>query len=290
MEFGKYEGLGNDFIIIDARTIGADHPAVSAAMARRLCDRRRGIGGDGVLILGRDHARATWRMDILNADGSVAGMCGNGLRCVLAYCWRQGILAAEEHETTFLVGDREYPCARIGGHEFRVDMGIATRQHSSLPSVSAGESTVALNVSTDTSFTGVPLWLGNPHFVIFAQDGLETEALRTLALQHGPALEAHAAFPDRANISFVSMALGRSGSGVVVNAVVFERGVGITEACGSGACAIGLSAVHLEKAARHAPIQVRLPGGVLAITIDAQDHMIMQGEARHVFSGVWPVP
>lgn len=290
MRFSKYQALGNDFIVVDGRPerggdFSGDRDA-DAALAVALCDRRRGVGADGVLILRPGRDAVPWRMDIINADGSIAGMCGNGLRCMLAYCWQSGILPPEQGHTTFVVGERSYRCERLTESDFRVDMGAAEQDHSSLPRLAAGAETVTLELASGLHFTGQPAWLGNPHFVVFEQDGMTPESLRGLAETHGFALENHSAFPDRANISFVSRVREDTNR---LNAVVHERGVGITDACGSGACAIAFAAVRLGKAQGQTPLSVQLPGGVLDIVFEAEQRLSMRGPARRVFAGEWCV-
>lgn len=295
MRFAKYHGLGNDFVIVDARSGDAVGVAERSdqqigSWAERLCDRHRGIGADGVLLL-RGAAGADFRMVIYNADGSLAGMCGNGLRCLLAYMWDEGLdeahAMAGPQGLKIVVGERLYTGWRLSEQRFGVDMGVALQVHDTLPQQTAGTPTTTLAVDGHGhDFVGVPVWLGNPHFVHFVEQGPSPVDLYAMAETLGATLSNHKAFPDRANISFVRPAAeSASGSAATFEAVVYERGVGITQACGSGACAVGLAAVKLHRASANEPIDVRLPGGTLSITVDSAERIRMEGPAVRVFVG-----
>ncbi|MEL7369238.1 MAG: diaminopimelate epimerase [Myxococcota bacterium] len=261
--FAKYEGLGNDFIIIDGAKAW-----LTPEGARRVCDRRRGIGADGVLtLLPSRHPEAEVRMHVLNADGSVAEMCGNGLRCVVQHHLNQ-----QRAERTVVDTDAGLLAGARVQDAVRIDMGAATLVEPSVP-VSVDGTTVEATVVS----------MGNPHLVLrpFEKDA----DLMSLAQTYGPALERDPRFPDRINVGFASVVADR------VKLVVFERGSGITQACGTGASA-AVAALFRGEFIDAPRAQVELPGGRLTIELaDAPASggrlgaVVMTGPARHVFDG-----
>jgi diaminopimelate epimerase len=268
MRFSKYQGTGNDFIVLDKRAGGE---ALSPALAMRLCDRHRGIGADGVLTLWKE-AEHDFRMQVQNADGSESEMCGNGLRCVARYVHDRTTQAGDR--LTVRAGDGTYLVERVQPGVYRVDMGRPTLDSPQLPPEARGRAPFTL-VAGEARFDAIALSFGNPHAVIFTP-----EDPMKLALAHGAVLERHPSFPERVNVSFArSLAPGR------FETVVFERGSGITQACGSGACAVAIAAVWSGRTQRDQPIEVALPGGVLTISVDAGDRVLMQGAADFVFAG-----
>ncbi len=264
LRFAKYHGLGNDFIVLD-RLHGGDR--MTAALAAALCDRHRGVGADGVLSLWPDHD-ASARMEVHNADGSESNMCGNGLRCAARYLHDRGMVTAPL--VTLKLGGVVYPCERSAPGRYRVAMGAPQERHPDLPGPAA---TLAHG---DARFAAHCVHVGNPHAVIFTdQDPM------SLARAHGAALAQHEGFPRGANVSFArSTAEGFA-------AVVYERGVGITEACGSGATAIGFAAVGEGRWPAQGPLRVELPGGALTITVHVTGKVDMEGDTAHVFDGEW---
>jgi diaminopimelate epimerase len=256
MPFTKYEGLGNDFIVVDL----PDEHAMTRERATQLCDRRLGVGADGVLIVSPPRTPgADARMHVINADGSVPEMCGNGVRCVALHVatargMTRGTLRLETD-----AGDRA--CLLEEDGMVTVDMGLVRV---------LGERTV------DVDGVSVVLTLadaGNPHAVLFGTYARgEVERL-------GPRLATHPVFPAGANVEFARA----SGDGI--DLVVWERGVGITLACGTGACATAAVACEKGLAARGKPVTVRLPGGSLEVTVAADGRAVMRGPSRRVFSG-----
>jgi diaminopimelate epimerase len=254
LAFAKYEGLGNDFIVLDV----ADDGGLGAARAASLCDRRLGVGADGVLLVfpPRDPL-AQVRMKVINADGSVPEMCGNGIRCVALHVAVPRGLREVVVET-----DSGLRRCSVDGEFVDVDMGTVQ---------SLGLRPLELDGDL------LELWLadaGNPHAVLFkAASGDDVERL-------GPRIATHTAFPGGTNVEFAS--IGDGG----VDLVVWERGVGVTRACGTGACATVAVACERGLLRCGVPIDVRLPGGTLAITREARTgRTTMRGPARHVFSG-----
>jgi diaminopimelate epimerase len=269
MRFAKYQGTGNDFIVLDRRNTGSEGP-LPGITAARLCDRHTGIGADGVLTLW-PASDADFAMQVQNADGSESDMCGNGLRCVARFVHDSnakapGILRVR-------AGGQVYVVERHGVG-YRVSMGRPSTEATSLPPEAHGRTAFTL-AAGEARFDAVALSFGNPHAIIFTP-----EEPMQLAITHGPILERHPSFPERVNVSFA-----RAVAPQVFETVVFERGSGITQACGSGACAVGVAAVWSGRAERDSEVEVRLPGGSLRITVDPTDQVVMQGDAAHVYSG-----
>lgn len=263
VEFRKYEGLGNDFIVVDTRTwSAADRAALGPEAARRLCDRHFGVGADGVLRLDPGASGTVARMTVLNADGSVAEMCGNGLRCV-ARCLRD-LGEAAAHEIVVDTGAGPLPC-RFVDEDVEVSLGRVT---------DGGVAEVEVD---GVVVRGRHLSLGNPHFVVSAP-GARDEAGRI-----GAALQRHPAFPTGVNVSV------RHFTGPAAATLhVFERGCGLTLACGTGAGATAAAAWLDGDAAWGAPLQISLPGGTLVIS-GGLDGLWLKGPARAVFQGVTPL-
>ncbi|MDB4943791.1 MAG: Diaminopimelate epimerase [Labilithrix sp.] len=263
LAFHKYEGLGNDFVLIEATR----EDEVTPELASRLCDRRFGIGGDGVLLLlPPSTPTAQARMRVLNADGSVPEMCGNGLRCAVLHVARARGLGAELTFDTdaglrrCLVDDRQ------GRGLVTVDMGVvhvmATR------TIDLGEADGRWELTLADA--------GNPHAITVQR------ADRATIDRVGPRLATHPSFAAGTNVEFAVYGAR------VVDLVVWERGVGVTHACGTGACATAAVGVAQGLLARGAETAIRLPGGTLSVTIDSDGRAIMRGPARHVFSGEVP--
>jgi diaminopimelate epimerase len=255
LRFAKYQGLGNDFVVVEG-------PLMDAARARRLCDRRRGVGADGVLTVLPPRGGGAAFMHVYNADGSVAAMCGNGIRCVARWLAdRRGLDGTVVIETE--AGPRACTLHRGPGGEVEsvsVEMGPA-RVEGEQDFTVGGERLHALRVS-----------LGNPHAVFFDR------ATRERAGAVGPFVEA--AVPGGVNAGF---AAARDGG---IDLVVWERGSGLTDACGTGACAAAVAAARTGRVRAGAPVEVRLPGGPLTVTV-AEDlqRVTMRGPAARVFEG-----
>jgi diaminopimelate epimerase len=274
--FHKYEGLGNDFVVIDA----ADDDAVSPARVVALCDRHRGIGADGVLLVlpprgDGDGRRGLARMRVINADGSTPEMCGNGVRCVALHLVRSGHLGepaiAIETDAGLRVCSIDTVSPGAATAMVTVDMGVVTvlgdraLRDLGLPSQLPHDLTCTLADA------------GNPHAVLFG----------TFTREHvdriGPRLATHPAFPNGTNVEFA-----HSAPDAGIDLVVWERGVGVTLACGTGACATVAVACARGLAVHGRAVLVRLPGGSLEVTVDATGRATMRGPARHVFAGSLP--
>lgn len=276
LSFSKYEGLGNDFIVVDASTAGV---SLTRAQAVQLCDRHRGIGGDGVLIV--EHANGGHAMRVINADGSRPEMCGNGIRCVAFHLVRTGAVVAQSFDIDTDSGPHRCTMLSNAGKQasVQVSMRAPSLDPKRLPVIADApvvEQPFDVDVVPRRSVKLTCVSMGNPHAVTFEDIG---EARRTL----GPALETHPRFPRAANIGFARV-LGPQ----CIELAVWERGVGFTEACGTGACACAVAAVATKRAERNTPIEVRLPGGPLQIVVGNDgERLLMTGPATHVFDGAW---
>src|SRR5688572_14910841 len=255
--FDKYQGLGNDFVLVE----GTEKTA-SPALARKMCDRRLGIGADGLLVLLPPRtSSATARMVVVNADGSIPEMCGNGLRCLALHLAKTRGLQDE------LVVETD-----AGSLTCRVDReGIVT--------VDMGIVRFVEDVTIDLDGDVWELALGdagNPHAIT------TRPATREMIDIVGPRLATHPRFERGTNVEFATLK-GKT----EIELVVWERGVGVTHACGTGACATVAVAEAKGWCPPGAEVNVHLPGGVLHVTMK-DGHAIMRGPAKHVFSGRYP--
>jgi len=258
MHFTKMHGLGNDYLYVFGE------PKDPEALSRRLSDRHFGAGSDGMIWISPSDS-ADFRMRIFNADGSEAKMCGNGIRCVGKYVYDKGYTDKKKLTVETLSGIRTLTLEVAGGRvrQVSVDMGAAK---------AAPELSVALN---GESITCIPVDVGNPHAVIFVPNA---EAAPVAVL--GPELEHSAAFPGGVNVEFVQ-ALGPR----ELRMRVWERGSGITMACGTGACASVAAAVSRGLCPAGEAVSVRLDGGTLSVTVESDGAVTMVGPAETVYEG-----
>lgn len=259
-DFDKYQGLGNDFVVVEAERTAA----VPAPRARKLCDRRLGIGADGVLlILPPVTPDSAGKMVVINADGSIPEMCGNGLRCVALHVARKRGL--REASLTFDTDAGPKLCL-IDDRDERglvtVDMGVVRW-------------TEDIKLDLDGDVWEFALGdAGNPHAITRRSASLEE-------VRHiGPRVERHSRFVSGTNVEFAVIR-----SPTEIDLVVWERGVGITQACGTGACATVAVAVTKGWSPAQTDVAVKLPGGMLHVCMNSDGHAIMRGPAQHVFSG-----
>lgn len=305
MKFTKMHGLGNDYVFVDCFEQRVTDPV---ALARAVSDRHRGIGSDGLILI-RPSERADVRMEMYNADGSRAQMCGNGIRCVAKYAQEHGLLRGRQTAPGTPVGelvskwrssirpldpDDIVPVeveSDAGVHALaamvdrgsgkvttvRVDMGPVSLRPADLPCTLGGERVVDQPVE----FGGRPyritcVSVGNPHVVVFVDD------LASVRLaDEGRLIETSAIFPKRTNVHFARVLSRRR-----VRMISWERGSGATQACGTGACAVGVAAVLVKNSQRD--LLVQLPGGELDISWQPNGHVHMTGSAVEVFTGAWP--
>ena len=272
LHFSKMHGIGNDFVVVDCR----DAPlGLSAAQIRRLADRHRGVGFDQLLTIERaDRADCVWRYDIYNQDGSHAGQCGNGARCVALWLQHEGVLPSGKVRLQSPSGVIEVEMR--DEKTVRVDMGVPEFSPAHIPLlVDAEAASYTLEIAGQRlSFGAVSM--GNPHAVIQVED-IAAAPVATL----GVAFEHSAHFPQRCNVGFVEIVAYDH-----VRLRVWERGVGETLACGSGACAA--VAVLSRQQLVGDNVRVSLPGGNLQLEWAGPGlSMHMSGAAEFVFEGEW---
>ena len=278
MRFAKYHGLGNDFLVVDLRTAPPDEAARAQdpATVIALCDRQFGVGGDGVLAILPSTTGDDARMRVLNSDGSEAEMCGNGLRCVVKELHDRGGVAKEEMAID--TGAGRLVCQLIGP-KITVSMGAPRLLRGEIPMVGPlGERCVEqpIEVPGQPIRTITCVSMGNPHAITFV--GSREEA-RHLAETVGPSIERHAYFPQRTNAEFAFVK-----SRTEIDLVVWERGAGLTLACGTGACATVVAAILTGRCDEGPAVKVNLPGGSLQIQVMPElANVKMYGPATHVF-------
>ncbi len=263
--FLKMHGCGNDFVLLDAR---ARALGITPARAAAIAHRRTGIGCDQVIILESAPAPADVFMRIRNPDGSEAGACGNATRCVAA------LLAAETGRRTLIIRtiSGDLPAEAHPDGSVSVDMGPPRLGWRDIP-LAAETDTLRLDLAEGPVAGPAACSMGNPHATFFVPD------LAAVPVQEiGPCLEQAAIFPDRANIGFVQVLAPDR-----IRLRVWERGAGLTLACGSGACAALVNAARRGLTGRRAAVQV--DGGELVIEWRADDHVFMTGPAVTAFSG-----
>ena len=258
LKFTKMHGLGNDYLYVFGE------PKDPAGTSRLLSDRHFGAGSDGMIWISPSDI-ADFKMRIFNADGSEARMCGNGIRCVGKYVYDKGYTGRTRLKIETLSGIRTLLLHVADGcvDTVTVDMG---------PAVPAPEQTLSAG---GRSVTVTPVSVGNPHAVLFVED-MEAAPLTTL----GPVLERHAAFPDGVNVEFVQVC-----SETELRMRVWERGSGVTMACGTGACASVAAAIARGFCRYDTPITVLLDGGPLQIRIAPDHTAVMTGPAVTVYEG-----
>ena len=271
LKFWKMHGLGNDYIVVDNRDETMEEKSLGS-LAKRLCNRRFSVGADGLLIIS-ESSIADAKMGIFNADGSEAEMCGNGIRCFAKYCYENGIVRKKEMKVETLAGVK---ALRLNTEnrkvkDVQVNMGRAIFEREKIPMAGEGEF-VDENLEVDEqTFKATCLSVGNPHCVIFL-DGVEGFPVEAF----GPKIENHGMFPRRVNVEFAQVISKHE-----LKVRVWERGVGETLACGTGACASAIAARVLGKAGNECI--VHLLGGDLSIHCD--DDIYMTGPAEKVYTG-----
>lgn len=269
MEFTKMHGLGNDFIVINNLQ---NNKMDWSNLAKKLCHRTKGIGADGIMLISSGE-NVQYKMVIYNADGSLAKMCGNAIRCFGKYLYDKGL--TKELELTvdtdsglkklFLTVENQKVIS------VNVDMGVPIFDPKLIPLISENNQNQTIEIEgKQFSFTAVSM--GNPHAVVFVEN-LKNYPLHKI----GPLIEKHPMFPDKVNVEFVEQDLQGN-----LHMRVWERGVGETQACGTGACAVFVASALENKVSKHG--EVNLLGGKLKITWDG-GHVFMDGPAETVFEG-----
>ncbi len=271
MPFEKMHGLGNDFVVVNAAHLPEQTNTVyEVELAKRICNRNRGIGADGLIIIDQSknlgETSRSWRF--YNSDGSIAEMCGNGIRCAALYIYEHGLSFDEESfSIETLVGNIGVELQ--ADNMVRVDMGEPR----------SIENNLSLSVDNEI-FNYDFISMGNPHAVSFYDcNDIELRAKSQL----GSKIERHPNFPNKTNVEFARITGTNS-----IELIVWERGCGFTEACGTGACATAISAIEKSLMEKDQDILVHLPGGTLVIRWDSiTNHVYMTGPAELVCMGYY---
>ena len=261
LRFTKMHGLGNDFVVLDSRRRAL---ALDAAGVRAIADRRSGVGCDQLIAIERSSA-ADALMRVFNADGGEVGACGNGARCVAALLMAEGGVDTLRLETAAATLHAE----ALADGSVRVDLGPARTEWRDIPLAREADT---LHIAMELG-DAVAVNVGNPHAVFFVEDADAVDLAR-----HGPAVENDALFPERTNVS-VAQVLAPD----AIRLRVWERGVGLTRACGTAACASVVAGVRRGLCARAA--EVRLDGGALHVEWREDGHVVMTGPAATSFVG-----
>jgi diaminopimelate epimerase len=285
MKFSKLQATGNDFILVDARTMEGEW----AKLARAMCDRHFGIGADG-LILVQDSTTADLKMRIFNSDGSEAEVSGNGLRCFARYAIEKGLSgkmsSRMEQGNRYLTIDTLSGVRKVKAYMSRnkvnrieVNMGLPQFQSEHIPVKVKVDIIPILDYPLEINGKELTLSLlsmGNPHAVSFLSQPIADFPLAEI----GPEVEKHPMFPQRTNFE-VARVLSRG----KIEARVWERGVGETLACGSGACAIAVAAQLLNYV--EPQVDIILKGGTLTVSWDRVGEVLLTGPVEEVFTGEW---
>lgn len=259
MHFTKMQGLGNDYLYVYGEV-----PDNITELSKKLSDRHFGAGSDGLIYISPSKI-ADFKMRIFNADGSEAKMCGNGIRCVGKYVYDKGYTDKTQLTVETLSGIK------------KLDMQVRSGKVKYV-SVEMGQAEVSDDIKLDIdcqTVSGTPVSVGNPHFVIFVDD-IDQAPLDTL----GPLIEKHPVFPDGVNVEFVQLLEDHR-----LRMRVWERGSGVTLACGTGACASTAAAVYKGYCQSYIPVSVVLDGGILEITVKMNKNVLMNGPAELIYEG-----
>ena len=270
LDFVKMQGLGNDFVVLDATR---EAVTVRAEQVSQLADRRLGVGCDQVLLMERAHSSAAdVRMRVFNADGREVEQCGNGARCVARLAYERGLVSAANFVLETLAGPIACRIERSGG--VTVAMGTPCFEPNAIPFVAAARApSYALHLRRDCIRLSA-VSLGNPHAVVQVED-VSTAPVAALARQ----IQAHPGFPEGVNVGFMEVV-----GSARIRLRVSERGVGETPACGSGACAAVV--VGRELGLLDSRVRVELPGGALTVGWEGAEASVwMTGPAERTFQG-----
>lgn len=274
IEFSKYQGLGNDFILIDNRHTA--EPIITSEQAVKMCDRHFGIGADGVIFALPGKEGTDYTMRIYNSDGSEPEMCGNGIRCLAKF------IADLEGNTEVNISYRIHTLAGViipkleANGDVTVNMGKPQLAAAAIPTTlnSGSEKVIAQPLEVGKSWLVTAVSMGNPHCITFVDncDAIDLEKI-------GPLFEHHPVFPQRTNTEFIEVIKPD-----YIKMRVWERGAGITLACGTGACASVVAGVLNNQCDRNCTVE--LPGGCLQINWSETDEQVyMTGPAVEVFKG-----
>lgn len=270
----KMQGCGNDFVIVDYEEFLKLNMTMSEA-AIKLCDRHFGVGADGLIIPNLEETEAEIGWFFYNSDGSTAQMCGNGMRCFAKYVYNKGLVKSNEFSVKTLAGIISPKILENG--DVRVNMSKPVLESDKIPFVPNNNLNYQISVK-NMIMEGNAVSMGNPHFVIFV--GLDDKPMK-FAKEFGPLLEVAAEFPEKTNVEFIKIKSRKK-----IELAVWERGCGITLACGTGACASVVAGIlngYIENS-----VEVQLPGGAVQIDWagskeDTNHDVFLTGPAEYVF-------
>lgn len=279
LDFGKYHGLGNDYVIINDIRWNIPEEKKSA-LALKLCEIHFSIGADGLIFV-CESKDADIKMRIFNNDGLEAEMCGNGIRCFSKYIYEKDIVKKDEITIETLKGILLAKLSIINGkvNSVEIDMGPPILNCEEIPVILDSLVNRCVNeqlVILDKIFNFTAVSMGNPHAVIFIEEQFDDDKLN----MYGASIESHDRFPNKTNVEFVKV-ISKEESIVRV----FERGVGITKSCGTGACASVVAGSILGIFNKNVPITVHNDGGDLKITYTGR-RVLMEGPIEKVFKGI----
>ena len=275
MKFTKMHGLGNDFVFVDGFS---EHVADAQRLTVEICDRRTGVGGDGLVVI-MPSDKAAFKMHYINSDGSLAEMCGNAIRCLSKYVYEHGLTRATDFVVETLGGLNRQILTVENGRvvEVSVDMGAPKFLRLEIPMLGANTTVIGEPLEVDgRSYRITSLSMSNPHVVIFVDD-----VDKAPVTEVGPKIEHHPAFPRRTNVEFVQI-LDRDN----IRMRIWERGCGETLASGSGSCASVVASIINGFTGRSVNVHLRL--GRLKISWPDGGSVTMTGPATEVFTGEWP--
>jgi diaminopimelate epimerase len=289
MRFSKYHGTRNDFVLIE--DLDGATP-LSSELVAAVCDRHGGVGADGVIrivrgaaaaatgLCGQDQTDADFFMDYANADGETAEMCGNGIRCLGMFVYERGLTSKTELAVGTR-GGRKHLWLDVDGRAVRqvtVDMGQPSLNMGSLPMTGEPDATFLQQPfqAGGRTWMASAVSMGNPHMVLFLERAEDLDALDVTAL--GAGIERSPRFPQRTNVEFVQVVDDGE-----VRMRVWERGSGLTQACGTGACAVLVATALAGRTGREADVLV--PGGRLRVAWRQDGHVLLTGPATWVFDG-----
>ena len=278
MKFTKMHGAGNDYVYVNGYVESLDWPVIS----EKISNRHKGIGADG-LIVAASSKIADLKMRMFNADGSEGEMCGNGIRCLVAFAMSEGLVDSNANvisvETGAGVLDVRPTFGNSGMNGAIVDMGEPILRPSVIPVDLTDESFPVVDYPLDVNgrkFLMTFVSMGNPHAVSFIEEDVSSFPLEDI----GPVVENHKMFPNKVNFEVVNVV-----SETHLKVRVWERGSGITMACGTGACAVVVAA-HMKGLVGD-QVNIELPGGMLGINWSGKGSILMEGPVEEVYRGQW---
>ncbi len=269
LKFTKMQGLGNDFVILDFDEYQKS-PFKDSELAKHLCDRHFGIGADGLIIVNPNTTNTDIGWFFFNSDGTIAQMCGNGIRCFARYVHKKGLVKKSKFSVDTKAG--VIIPEVLEDNRVKVNMSKPILTPEKIPALVSNNLNFEIKLKERT-FIGNAVSMGNPHCVIFTE-----EDTKELAKTYGREIEHHPIFPEKVNVEFIKILNEHE-----MNLDVWERGCGITLACGTGACASTVAAILNKKCKDF--VKVNLPGGALTIEWDGVNDIYMTGNADFVFDG-----